>query len=64
VDKARDLIGYNPNTTFEKGLDLTIQWFAQNWERIEAAARFGPGVSSAVREVANTDSPRPAEVLA
>ena len=56
VDKARDLIGYNPNTTFEDGLDSTIRWFADNWERIDAAARFGPGVSSAVREVANTES--------
>ena len=52
VDKARNLIGYNPNTPFEKGLDDTIRWFAENWERIEAAARFGPGVSSAVREMA------------
>ena len=64
VDKARDLIGYNPNTTFEKGLDATIRWFAENWDRIEAAARFGPGVSSAVREVANTESARTGEVVA
>ena len=64
VDKARHLIGYNPNTSFEKGLDETIRWFAENWDRIDAAARFGPGVSSAVREVANTESARPAEVLA
>ena len=64
VDKARNLIGYNPNTSFDQGLDSTIQWFAANWERIEAAARFGPGVSSAVREVANTDAERTAEVAA
>jgi UDP-glucose 4-epimerase len=54
VDKARTLIGYNPNTPFDKGLDETIRWFAANWDRIEAAARFGPGVSSAVREMAET----------
>ncbi len=64
VDKARDLIGYNPNTPFEVGLDSTIRWFAENWERIDAAARFGPGVSSAVREMANTELERTAEVLA
>jgi nucleoside-diphosphate-sugar epimerase len=52
VDLARDLIGYNPSTPFEKGLQNTIQWFHDNWDRIEAAARFGPGISSAVREVA------------
>lgn len=52
IDKARKLIGYEPKTTFEEGLKNTIQWFRENWERIETAARFGPGVSSAVREMA------------
>ena len=52
VDRARDLIGYNPSTPFEEGLQFTIQWFQDHWDRIEAAARFGPGMSSAVREVA------------
>jgi len=51
IDKARELIGYNPNTSFEEGLVHTIQWFRDNWERIEASAQFGPGVSSAVREM-------------
>ena len=51
IEKARKLIGYNPNTPFEEGLARTIQWFRDNWERIEASARFGPGVSSAVREM-------------
>jgi len=37
---------------------------AENWDRIEAAARFGPGVSSAVREMANSDAVRTAEVIA
>jgi nucleoside-diphosphate-sugar epimerase len=62
VDKARSLIGYNPNTHFEQGLDSTIRWFAEHWDRIDAAARFGPGVSSAVREMANTESVKIAEV--
>jgi UDP-glucose 4-epimerase len=51
VDRARELIGYEPETTFEEGLQKTIQWFRDNWDRIEASARFGPGVSSAVREM-------------
>jgi nucleoside-diphosphate-sugar epimerase len=51
VDRARELIDYNPSTPFEKGLDETIQWFRNNWDLIEASARFGPGVSSAVREM-------------
>jgi nucleoside-diphosphate-sugar epimerase len=50
IDRARELIGYNPSTPFEEGLRLTIRWFRDNWDRIEASARFGPGVSSAVRE--------------
>jgi len=50
IDRARTLIGYNPSTSFEKGLQHTIKWFHDNWNRIEASARFGPGVSSAVRE--------------
>jgi UDP-glucose 4-epimerase len=51
VDRARTLIGYSPGTPFEIGLRNTIQWFSDNWELVQAAARFGPGVSAAVREV-------------
>ncbi len=51
IERARQLIGYNPTTPFEQGLQNTIRWFNDNWQKIEAAARFGPGVSSAVREV-------------
>lgn len=52
IDKARELIGYEPNTHFEEGLQNTIRWFREHWERIEASVRFGPGMSSAVREMA------------
>lgn len=51
VDKARELIGYNPNTPFDQGLEQTIRWFRDNWDRIDHAASFGPGASSAVRSV-------------
>jgi UDP-glucose 4-epimerase len=49
VDRARQLIGYEPSTPFETGLIDAIAWFRENWEGIQAAARFGPGMSSAVR---------------
>jgi UDP-glucose 4-epimerase len=49
VEKAKRLIGYNPNTLLEQGLQNTIQWFRENWDRIQQSARFSPGVSSAVR---------------
>lgn len=49
VARARELIGYEPNTPFETGLKNAVTWFRDNWDRINAAARFGPGISSAVR---------------
>lgn len=51
IDKARQLIGYEPKTPLEVGIQNTIRWFRHNWERIEREARFGPGASSAVREM-------------
>ena len=51
VERARELIGYEPSTAFEEGLGLTVDWFRENWDKIESSARFGPGVSSAVREM-------------
>jgi nucleoside-diphosphate-sugar epimerase len=50
IDRARELIGYDPKTPLEEGLKNTIIWFRENWELIDGSARFGPGVSSAVRE--------------
>ncbi|AEB09487.1 NAD-dependent epimerase/dehydratase family protein [Desulfobacca acetoxidans] len=50
VDRAQNLIGYQPHTPFEEGLKNTIAWFKDNWNLISPDARFGPGMSSAVRE--------------
>jgi len=51
IDRARQLLGYDPETPVEVGLRTTIAWFVENWDRIEASASFGPGMSSAVREM-------------
>jgi len=51
VEKAKHLIGYTPSTTFAEGLRTTVAWFREHWDQIEGSARFGPGVSSAVREM-------------
>jgi UDP-glucose 4-epimerase len=51
VDRAKGLIGYQPNTPFTEGLKQTITWFQDNWDLISEAARFGPGVSSANRQI-------------
>jgi len=50
IDKAKKLIGYNPKTYFEEGIQKTIEWFDQNSENIKKSVHFGPGVSSAVRD--------------
>ena len=49
IDRAKDLLGYDPQTTFEEGLGQTIQWFSHNWDDIERDAEFPPGMSSAVK---------------
>jgi UDP-glucose 4-epimerase len=51
IDRARELLDWEPETDFEQGLAATVRWFRENWSRIEPAARFGPGTSSAVRGV-------------
>jgi len=51
IELARELVGYSPSVSFEEGLQRTVQWFRANWEMIEASAEFGPGASSAVREM-------------
>ncbi len=49
IDKARNLIGYEPKMSLEEGLKETILWFQNNWTNIRQAAYFPPGMSSAVR---------------
>ena len=49
IDKARELIDYNPKKSFEQGIQQTIGWFEEKWDLIQASASFGPGMSSAVR---------------
>ncbi len=51
IDKAHNVIGYEPRTPFDVGLKGTLEWIRRHWDKIEGAARFGPGASSAVREM-------------
>jgi len=55
IDRAGELIGYEPNTSFEVGLQNTVDWFRDNWKRIESSASFGPGASSAVRDMTSEE---------
>ena len=49
IDRAQELLGYNPKTDFKTGLLNTIHWFEENWEYIQKDAEFPPGMSSAVK---------------
>ena len=49
IEKAQSLIGYKPIVEFEEGFKTNIEWFQDNWEKIEQLADFPPGISSAVR---------------
>ena len=49
VDRAKDILGYEPKMEFEQGLANTIQWFRDNWDDIRRDAEFPPGMSSATR---------------
>ncbi len=63
VEKARAVLGYTPTTRLEEGIAANIDWFRDNWDRIEASSSFGPGTSSAVRgmTVANEGKGEPRE---
>jgi UDP-glucose 4-epimerase len=49
VDRAKEILGYEPQTSFKVGLSNTIQWFRDHWSEIQASSSFEPGMSSAVR---------------
>jgi UDP-glucose 4-epimerase len=48
-EKAKRVLGFNPNQEFELNIVRTIKWFKDNWEKVASNADFGPGMSSAVR---------------
>ncbi len=51
IDRAKELLGYEPKMEFGDGLQTTIQWFRDNWDSIRRDAEFPPGMSAAVRGV-------------
>jgi len=50
IDLASKIIDYKPTTKFESGLKENMEWFKLNWEKIQVAADFPIGMSSAVRK--------------
>ena len=52
IEKAKDLLGYQPQTPFEKGLNHTLDWFRVNWDAINESVSFSPGMSAAIKSFA------------
>jgi len=50
IELASKLIDYKPLTGFEDGLKANTEWFNINWNKIQSAADFPVGMSSAVRK--------------
>jgi nucleoside-diphosphate-sugar epimerase len=40
IEKAKKLLGYEPQMGFEDGLKRVHAWFVENWENIEGNAEF------------------------
>jgi len=40
TDKARALLKFEPTMAVREGLARTVEWFRENWSRIESSARF------------------------
>jgi len=51
IDRAKNLLGYEPKMKFETGLENTIRWFKDHWETIRRDAEFPPGMSAAAFQV-------------
>ena len=60
IDQARELLDYEPQTSFEDGLRHTITWFQENWDAINRDAEFPPGMSSAVKNYVLMQEQKPA----
>jgi nucleoside-diphosphate-sugar epimerase len=41
LDRARELLGWEPKTSFEEGLGPTIRWYAATHDAAEVASRLG-----------------------
>lgn len=55
IQKANKLISYKPLVNFSEGFHTNIEWFRDNWDKIQIVADFSPGMSSAVRGITSTE---------
>ena len=40
IEKAKRLLGYEPQMEFEDGLKKVREWFLENWENIDERVEF------------------------
>ncbi len=40
IDKAKRILDYKPQHTFDEGLENTHKWFVDNWDNIQKSAEF------------------------
>jgi nucleoside-diphosphate-sugar epimerase len=40
IEKAKQILCYNPKVEFKDGLNSIYQWFTGNWENIQKSAEF------------------------
>jgi nucleoside-diphosphate-sugar epimerase len=40
IGRAKELLSLNPETRLEQGLEATIGWFRENYEKIERSCEF------------------------
>jgi len=50
IELANKLIKYKPIESFDNGIKANVEWFHKNWDKIQIAADFPIGMSSAVRK--------------
>ncbi|GAF85072.1 unnamed protein product, partial [marine sediment metagenome] len=39
IEKARKVLGYNPKTEIKEGIQKTIDWISEHWDRIKTSIR-------------------------
>jgi UDP-glucose 4-epimerase len=62
LERSTAVLGYQPTMDFDRGLQITIDWFRANWDAIDRSASF-VGASSAIREQLTVTGNDPAQAV-
>jgi nucleoside-diphosphate-sugar epimerase len=47
---ARRVLDFQPTTSMDEGLEITIRWMRDNWDTVNSEASFNPGLNPALKE--------------